>query len=615
MLAACPAPRGQCQADADCAAGPAGSFCAEGVCQGAPLATVELPLTTCARTGTGLLRVHVTRAHGGVASGRFEAGALRGTSSQLAGGPLLLEVPCSFAAPGSEGPAALSVFVADDLGHEVKLPAALLVDDRGPALAVDPASLPASALRGTKVALRVTASDLSGVASVRFSVAGGTVHDAVAQADGSYRAEVDTSEVAVSAEKAEVTFAGVDRRGNGAQATTSLGLTRLKWKTQAADGAVAIGLALASDAVIVSTVTQKLRRAARLNGVLSDGPAAPKGFSGKPVVDAGFVYSALLDGSVCKFAEDGSVRWCCDISGPIGGSLALGLFPTSVPGAPAVPTIFFTISASTGVGSRMVAAQEESNACVRHFTTPLSQLGLGTPSLAADGTAWLAGHGLLASARFDGFAWSSPQTFTRSTFYEGQPALAPAVGGGLRLVAGNGFGLLESLLFPAPDPGGHQPDPAVGFSTTPVAGPPTSSAPVLATNGTVLVSLPSANTLLALAPDGGVRWKVSLPAQNRPAPVLGQGGLVFAAADDGSVTALDLATGGAVWSWSAGAPIGAPLALGCDGILYGATDTGLVFALVSGSTGPAGPWPREGHDPRGTGNGGRALETGANCTE
>ena len=89
MLVACPAPRGQCQADADCAAGPAGSFCAEGVCQGAPLATVELPLATCARTGTGLLRVHVTRAHGGpaAATGRFEAGALRGTSSQLAGGP------------------------------------------------------------------------------------------------------------------------------------------------------------------------------------------------------------------------------------------------------------------------------------------------------------------------------------------------------------------------------------------------------------------------------------------------------------------------------------------------------------------------------------------------
>ena len=615
MLAACPAPRGQCQADADCAAGPAGSFCAEGVCQGAPLATVELPLTTCARTGTGLLRVHVTRAHGGVASGRFEAGALRGTSSQLAGGPLLLEVPCSFAAPGSEGPAALSVFVADDLGHEVKLPAALLVDDRGPALAVDPASLPASALRGTKVALRVTASDLSGVASVRFSVAGGTVHDAVAQADGSYRAEVDTSEVAVSAEKAEVTFAGVDRRGNGAQATTSLGLTRLKWKTQAADGAAAVGLALASDSVVLSTSNQHLRLAGRATGVLAPDFTAPSTFSGNLVIDGIYAYSALRDGRVCKLGLDGSVRWCCDISGPIGGSLALGLFPTSVPGAPAVPTIFFTISASTGVGSRMVAAQEESNACVRHFTTPLSQLGLGTPSLAADGTAWLAGHGLLASARFDGFAWSSPQTFTRSTFYEGQPALAPAVGGGLRLVAGNGFGLLESLLFPAPDPGGHQPDPAVGFSTTPVAGPPTSSAPVLATNGTVLVSLPSANTLLALAPDGGVRWKVSLPAQNRPAPVLGQGGLVFAAADDGSVTALDLATGGAVWSWSAGAPIGAPLALGCDGILYGATDTGLVFALVSGSTGPAGPWPREGHDPRGTGNGGRALETGANCTE
>jgi hypothetical protein len=616
-LAACPDPGGRCQVDADCAAGPAGSFCAEGVCQGLPLATVEAPQRTCARSGAASLRVHVTRAHGGAAAAtaRFEAGALRGTAVREEGGSLRLDVPCSFGAQKSEGPAALWVFVADDLGHEAKLPAALQVDDQGPALAVDPASLPASALRGTKVALRVTASDLSGVASVRFSVAGGAAHDAVVQADGSYRAEVDTGEVGISAERAEVAFTGVDLRGNGAQVAASFGLTRLKWKSQAADGAAAVGLALSADSVVLSTTDQSLTKAARTNGALSFGSALTSTFAGNLLIDGAFAYSALRDARVCKLGLDGTLRWCCEASGPIGGSLALGLYPTSVAGAAPVPTLFFTIGVAGGVGSRLVAAQEDLGVCARHATQPLSQMGLGTPSLAADGTTWLAGHGLIVSARFDGFSWSTPQTFTRSTFYEGQPALAPAAGGGLRLVAGNAHGLIESLLFPAPDPGGHQPDPAVGFSSTPVAGPPTSSAPVVAADGTVLVSLPSNTSVAALAPDGSLRWKATLPAQSRPAPVLGEGGLVFTAADDGTVTALDLATGAKVWSWSAGAAIGAPLALGCDGILYGATDTGLVFALVSGSSGPAGPWPREGHDPRGTGDGSRAVSAGPACAE
>ena len=88
----------------------------------------------------------------------------RGT---IRNGALRLDVPCSFAAAGAEGPANVLLFVADDLGHEVKLASSLAVDDRGPVLAVDAASVPASAVRGAKVPLRVTARDLSGVAGVR----------------------------------------------------------------------------------------------------------------------------------------------------------------------------------------------------------------------------------------------------------------------------------------------------------------------------------------------------------------------------------------------------------------------------------------------------------------
>ena len=311
---------------------------------------------------------------------------------------------------------------------------------------------------------------------------------------------------------------------------------------------------------------------------------------------------------------DGSVRWCCRAKAPVEGSLALGLFPAGTLGGAPVPTVLFTTTPVTGEDSRLYAAREENAACDSSPSLPLSSLGLGTPSIAADGTVFLAGHGVLVAARFDGLAWAT-QSFSRATFYEAQPALAVGAGGGIRLVAGNGFTLLESLTFPAPDGAGHRADPVVDFSTTPVAGPPTSSAPVIAADGTVLVSLPTAKTVVALGTDGSVRWKVTLGAQPHPAPVLGDGGLVFVAADDGLVTALELATGAKVWSWNAGGAIGAPLALGCDGLLYGATNTGLVFALVSGSRGPAGPWAREGHDPRGSGDGRRVVQGGPGCAE
>src|SRR5205085_253495 len=76
LLCAClPDPRGRCESDVDCAGGPAGLFCAEGVCQGPPRGAIDVPARTYARSETLHVRTRVEHAHG-VATGRVVFGAM-----------------------------------------------------------------------------------------------------------------------------------------------------------------------------------------------------------------------------------------------------------------------------------------------------------------------------------------------------------------------------------------------------------------------------------------------------------------------------------------------------------------------------------------------------------
>ena len=628
LSAAClPDPRGRCARDADCAAGAAGSFCAEGVCQGAPTATVEVPAAALARSATAQVRVRVTRAHGGpaAATARFEAGALAGTSTREADGALRLDVPCGFAPAGADGSAAFAVFVADDQGHETRIAAAIHVDDRGPAIAVDPASLPASpALRGSRVPLRVVLTDPAGAGSVRFSVGTATPHDAALQTDGSFRAEVDTREAPAAADHADVALLAKDALGNESRASTSFALTRVKWVAHGSGGSATTSLALSRDSLVALTSDKRILRATRDRGVLAEATVPlSSDFHGNLVIDGAFVYTALVDGRVCKLGLDGTVAFCCDSEGPIDGAPALGTFPGHQIGDPPSAAVIVATSGPTGRGGRLVAFREEKGGCVSFISSTLTQQSLGTPAIAADGTVFVAGRGLVAADVFDGRSWAPPQTFARSTTYLGQPALAAPVqggaGAGQRLVLSTRASAVGALLFPLSSTPGVPPSAVTEvFSSSDTTGQDLpSTSPVLTEDGTAIVGVPDDAALVAIGPDGARRWSAALPGRPAAAPVLGDGGLVYAATDDGTVTALDGATGARVWSAAAGGPIHATPVLGCDGILYGATDTGGLFALVTDSTGPsAGPWPREGHDPRGSGDARRVLRgAGGSCVE
>lgn len=218
LMAGCvPDPGGSCVSDADCAGGAPGLFCAEGVCQGPPRATlVEIPTTLFARAQTATIRVRVERAHGGAdtASAVLRINGSTVQAAREADGRLRLDVPLELAPAGVEASVPLEISVSDDLGHALVLHGALSVDDLAPRVFIDADSVPSLPVaRGTVVHLRAHVFDASPVAVV---ASGATLSP---QADGSQVLLVDTGALDPSATSAQAGLTATDAVGHSATST------------------------------------------------------------------------------------------------------------------------------------------------------------------------------------------------------------------------------------------------------------------------------------------------------------------------------------------------------------------------------------------------------------
>jgi len=587
-LSAClPDPHGRCATDADCAGGAAGSYCSAGICQGPPRGTLDaLPSRAFSRAEMLHVVARVDRSHG-AATARVVFGGAAVAMSAQPDGSLAVDVPLSLAPAGVEGAVPFSVELCDDLGHATALPGSVTVDDRAPRVAVDPATVPASAVvRGTQVSLRITAVDLTAV----------TVAGATRNSDGSFTLPVDTRTAPSAAVVFDVPITATDAVGNVAVVHASIPVTRLKFMVREPSNGQVEALVL-SDNLIWGQVNQNefwiLDRATGAPSV-----RAPSGAIAFPefATDGSRVFFARVDNMVCRMGADGAVQACC---GPFAtlkhGPILQGTTP-----------IVGTTGTST-TSSRLFAIVETSPACGNSVgTTTLADFGATQPGIAPDGTIYSGALGAIVAAQFDGIGWN-PRSTTESPHYQGAPAFR---GNGAVLLSANA-GTLDTYKFL--DPLGS---PAPAPTTTPVAtGLQSVPSPTVAADGTAVFATDDPR-LIALRPDNSIRWTVSLPAQATAPPSHGAGDLLYVGLLSGDILALHLADGSTAWDFPAGASVRGPLAPGCDGVLYAATD-GAILALVIDAPGLAdSPWPKSAHDVRGTGDARRPLRsaTGA-CLE
>jgi hypothetical protein len=587
LVCAClPQLRGTCESDVDCAGGPAGSFCAEGVCQGPPRGTVEtLPGGVFARSASVHVRARVDRSHG-EPTARVLLGAGSVPAAREADGAFGAQVPLSLAPAGSEGTVPFAVEIKDDLGHATMLASSVVVDDRAPRVAVD--AVAGTVLRGNTVAVRAVVQDLTPVTV--FWTAGSAQAAAQQQADGSFVAQVDTKSAPPGTSVLDVAFTATDAVGNASTAHGSVALTRLKFS--AAHRAQVSWLAI-SDVIWAMAITDVLIFK-RDGTLLTKATTGGRAFAEIATDGSHLFFSRALDDQVCRMGSDGLIQLCCGpFSNLTGGPALLGATP---------------IVATTGgftTSSRLFAVVDDGGFCNPHGSLQTADFAENRPGIASTGIIYSGAAQSIVAAKFDGIAWTTRAT-SETSRYRGQPAFrGQLVLSSTTSATIDTFAFVDPLGAPASSPSSVQ---AAPFGTV-------VTSPTIAADGTTTVATDD-RRVIALRPDGTVRWTATLAGNATAPPTHGAGNLVYVGTLSGEILALSLNDGSTVWSYPAGAPVRGPLAPGCDGLLYAGTDAA-VLALVIDAPGLAdSSWPRAGHDIRGSGDARRPLRsaTGA-CLE
>jgi outer membrane protein assembly factor BamB len=578
-----PDPRGRCASDADCAGGPAGAFCAEGVCQGPPRGTVEpLPARVFARSETVHVRARIDRSHGDPTA-RVLLGTGAVAAAREADGALGADLPLRLAPAGSEGAVPFAVEVKDDLGHATMLASTVQVDDRAPRVTVDAASVPSAAVvRGSKVSLRVVVEDLTPVTV--FWTAGSGQAAAVQQADGSFVAQVDTKSAPAGATVLDVAFTATDAVGNASTVHVAVALTRLKFSTPHKSQVVSIVVSDVIWAMATQTEVWILRR---------DGTSimtAPTGGAAFPdlATDGSRLFYGRTDNQICRMGSDGTIQLCCGPFATLNGG------PTLLGTTPVVSTRGTSLTSS-----RLYAMTDVGGGnCQTAGSKPLADFGGTMPAVGKDGIVYSGASQAIATGAFDSISWTERAT-SESPRYRGQPAIR----GQTVLLSTttsnvDAYAFVDPINSPAPPP----------VTTQIPGGIVVLTSPTIAADGTATVATDD-RRVIALRPDGTIRWTASLPDSATAPPTHGAGNLIYVGTLSGDIVALSADDGSTVWSQPAGAPVRGPLAPGCDGLLYAGTDAA-VLALVIDAPGLAdSTWPRAGHDIRGTSDARRPLRS------
>lgn len=113
------------------------------------------------------------------------------------------------------------------------------------------------------------------------------------------------------------------------------------------------------------------------------------------------------------------------------------------------------------------------------------------------------------------------------------------------------------------------------------------ASPAVGSDGTVYMSVipdPSAGFFALDGQTGAVKWNVSNISSHGASPAIASDGTVYFGSDDDYVYALNGATGAQVWSFKTGGQVESSPVIGPDGTLYIGSNDGTVYAL-NGQTG------------------------------
>jgi len=398
-LCAClPRLHGRCERDQDCAGGPVGLFCAEGLCQGLPLATVEaLPARAFARSESVHVRVRVDRAHGTPVV-RIVLNGAEITAQRESDGVFGADVPLNLAPAGVEEAVPLSIEVRDDLGHVSALGASVLVDDRAPRLSVQ--SPAGTVVRGTAVSVRVTVEDMTAVL-----VSGGTK-----QMDGSFVVVIDTRTAPPAASMMDATITATDAVGNVGTAHVSIQLTRLKFAVSHPAGGAIINVVLSDSIIWAMPADVDVWLLRRSDGTTIARPSS--GAAAFPVIatDGSHLFYARADNQVCRIGSNGTIELCC------------GPYPTLTGGVALFDSTPIIGTTGTGLYSRrLLSVNDGGGFCNVQGTLNIADFAGALPVIALDRRVYSGANLAVVAAQFDGSAWNGQPT-SESPHYRGQPA-------------------------------------------------------------------------------------------------------------------------------------------------------------------------------------------------
>lgn len=120
------------------------------------------------------------------------------------------------------------------------------------------------------------------------------------------------------------------------------------------------------------------------------------------------------------------------------------------------------------------------------------------------------------------------------------------------------------------------------------AGEIKASAPAIAADGTIYISLSTNGDVYAFNPGGTVKWRFDVPTSGSygGGPMIGTDGTVYAASQDGKLYAINPVTGTEKWRFSTGNDIRCFPALASDGTIYIATRNAprKIYAISSSGT-------------------------------